>query len=157
MRQPLLAISTAAASPRKTLPGLATVLFALATSLVSADQRVDAQLDRSTLRILPDRAHDRWRDSELVRIDLPLGFQASFDAAYSKHASFREVLTQRFSELAGPEIRGDRTLESRFALTRPLAPGIEFEIAWETRNSLAMSDPLGFGRQTLGARIRIAP
>lgn len=98
-----------------------------------------------------------WRERGLAFIDLPLGIRARFDASYSRHLYSSDVLSQSFVADFGPEIVGDRTLESRISLTRALARGIELEIAWETRNSLAVNDPMGFGRQTVGARIRISP
>ncbi len=105
-----------------------------------------------------DREHqDLWRKRGLAFIDLPLGIRARFDASYSRHLYSSDVLAQSFVADFGPEIVGDRTLESRISLTRALARGIELEIAWETRNSLAVDDPMGFGRQTIGARIRISP
>jgi len=98
-----------------------------------------------------------WKERGLAFIDLPLGIRARFDASYSRHFYSSDVLSQSFVADFGPEMVGDRTLESRISLTRALARGVELEIAWETRNSLAVNDPMGFGRQTIGARIRISP
>ena len=110
-----------------------------------------------TLPSLRAEGPDHWRERGLAFVDLPLGIRARFDASYSRHLYSSDVLAQSFVADFGPEIVGDRTLESRISLTRALAPGVELEIAWETRNSLAVDDPMGFGRQTIGARIRISP
>jgi len=104
-----------------------------------------------------DEPNDAWRQAGLAFLDFPLGIRARIDAAYSEHLYFSDLRALPYANEFGPGIRGDHTLESRIALSRPIARGIELEIAWESRNRLATSDPLGFGRQTIGARIRIAP
>jgi len=135
---------------------VATVLLALAAPLAPA-QEAEEKFDPSAVSIIRDTPEDLWRKRGLAHIDLPMGIRARFDAVYSRHLYSSDVLAQPFLRGFGPEIQGDRTLKSRIALTRPIVPGIELEIAWETRNSLAVSDPMGFERQTIGAHIRISP
>jgi hypothetical protein len=132
---------------------VAAALFALAIPAASA--RDEFEVPNGP--IMPHLPEYDWRAAGLAFVDLPLGIRARVDAAYRSHLYSSERLALPFVYDFGPGIRRDQTLESRIALSRPIAAGIELEIAWESRNSLATSDPLGFGRQTIGARIRIAP
>lgn len=135
----------------------------LNAELASAQTATGDRLELSELApspIGPSSVEEReglWQARGLAFIDFPLGIRARFDASYSRHLYSSDVLSQSFVADFGPEIVGDRTLRSRISLTRALARGVELEIAWETRNSLAVNDPMGFGRQTVGARIRISP
>ena len=105
----------------------------------------------------PDNASEKWRARGLAFVDLPMGVRARFDSTYTRNPFQSDDLSLPYVTHTGPGIRGERSLESRFALTRPITDKIEFEISWGTRNSLASNDPMGFGRQTVGAFIRIAP
>jgi len=98
-----------------------------------------------------------WRAKGLAYIDLPLSIRARFDASYMHHSYVSDRLASPFVNSVGPGIDSDNSLESRIAFTKPITEGIEIEIAWETRNRLATSDMMGFGRQTVGALIRITP
>ena len=151
--------STPDASRRIATRVAAMLLCVLATHTASA-QEPEPAADPSTVStvlIVQDEPDERWRESGLAYIDFPLGFRARFDTSYTRHSYSSDVLAQPYLDDFGPGIRQSRSLESRIALTRPIMQGVELEIAWETRNSLATSDPLGFGRQTIGARIRISP
>ena len=98
-----------------------------------------------------------WRAKGLAYIDLPLSIRARFDASYMHHSYVSDRLASPIVNSVGPGIDSDRSLESRIAFTKPISKGIELEIAWETRNRIASSDLMGFGRQTVGALIRITP
>jgi hypothetical protein len=142
---------------RRTATRLAVVaLFVLGAPLSFAEDPIEP-LEPQAIEIVPSLEDDLWRQRGLAYIDLPLGIRARFDTAYSRYLYSSDSLAQRYLQDAGPGAQRDRTLESRIALSRPVAPGIELEIAWETRNNLEASDPMGFGRQTVGARIRISP
>lgn len=98
-----------------------------------------------------------WRAKGLAYIDLPLRIRARFDATYMHHSYVSDRLASPFVNSVGPGIDSDRSLESRIAFTRPISERIELEIAWETRNQITTSNPMGFGRQIVGALIRITP
>ena len=98
-----------------------------------------------------------WRERGLAHLDLPLHFRARFDTSYTRHLTGSDRLASPLVGRAGPGLVLDPVLETRVAITRPLADRIEFEIAWETRNELAIGDPMAFGRQIVGAFIRITP
>ncbi|MCP4907210.1 MAG: hypothetical protein GY910_19720 [bacterium] len=146
---------TSLATPARRLAAavIATLFWALAAPVASAQQTFDLTPGQSLL----NEQDPLWRSRGLAFVDLPLGFRVRYDAVYSRHLYASDLLSQPHADAFGPSIQSDSTLESRFALTRAIAEGIEFEIAWETRNSLAAGDLLGFGRQTIGARIRISP
>lgn len=104
-----------------------------------------------------ESARDDWRARGLAFFDLPLGIRARFDARYSKYGSPVDHLAAPLATAVGPGLRFERHIESRVAFSRPLTRGIELEIAWQTRNRVEIGDPMGFGRQIVGAMIRIAP
>lgn len=101
--------------------------------------------------------NDDWRAQGLAFIDLPLQIRARFDASYGRFRTQPDHLAAPLVAVAGPGLRFDRHIQSRIALTRPLAEGIELEVAWETRNRIESGDPMAFGRQVVGAMIRITP
>jgi hypothetical protein len=136
----------------KTLATALTTLV-LALMLCAAPPLARAEDEPETL----DTASEKWRVRGLAFIDLPLRIRARFDSTYTRNNSLSDDLSLPYVTHVGPGIRGERSLESRFALTRPITDKIEFEISWGTRNSLAGNDPMSFGRQTVGAFIRIAP
>ncbi len=148
---------SARASRRVATSVVATVLFLALGVPFAFAQDTTTPLELSAVQRIENVADNRWRQRGLAYVDLPLGIRARFDASYSQHLYSSDVLAEPFTGLTGPGLRADDTLESRFALARPIANGIEIEIVWETRNSLETSDPMGFGRQTIGARIRISP
>jgi len=98
-----------------------------------------------------------WRAKGLAFIDFPFRIRARFDANYSHFRTRPDLLAAPHVAQAGPGLRFDRHIESRVALTRPLREGVEFEVVWETRNRIEAGDPLAFGRQVVGAMIRITP
>ena len=139
--------------------GLAIAALAFASATPARADDAAAAFDLSQRAAELEAVDDGWRARGMAHVDLPLGLRARFDASYSDYVYSSDLLSQSFLALAqvGPKIVGDRTIESRIAVSRALAPGIELEIAWESRNNLAVSDPMGFGRQTIGALIRISP
>lgn len=153
MACPVLSISTVGASRRIGTRVLATLLFVFVAPTVRAEE----PKDHSTVLTVEAEPDERWRESGLAHVDLPLGIRARFEASYLRHLYSSDLLAQTYIGGFGPGIQRSHSVESRVALTRPIMQGIEFEIAWEVRNSLALSDPMGFGRQTIGARIRISP
>lgn len=98
-----------------------------------------------------------WRAKGLAYLDLPLEIRARFDASYTHHAFDSDHLASPYVNGVGPSIISERSLKSRISFTRPIADGVEIEIAWETRNRIVASDPMGFGRQVVGALIRFTP
>ena len=106
-----------------------------------------------------DPAIDRpdWRDRGLAHVDLPFRFRARFDTSYMRHGTWSDRLASRFLGEVGPGRVVDSMLETRVAIARPLVDRIELGIAWQTRNALTMGDPMAFGRQVVGAFIRITP
>ncbi|GEM_PF-4181278 len=100
--------------------------------------------------------HD-WRAQGLAFIDFPFRIRARFDANYSHFRTRPDHLAAPHVAHAGPGLRFDRHIDSRVALTRPLTEGVEFEVVWETRNRIEAGDPMAFGRQVVGAMIRITP
>lgn len=98
-----------------------------------------------------------WRDRGLAHVDLPFRFRARFDTSYMRHSTWSDRLASRFVGEVGPGRSIDSMLETRVAIARPLADRIELEISWQTRNALTMGDPMAFGRQIVGAFIRITP
>ncbi len=98
-----------------------------------------------------------WRERGLAHVDLPLRFRARFDTSYTRHTTGSDRLASPFVGQLGPSLDLNPVLETRVAITRPLADRIELEISWQTRNELTMGDPMAFGRQIVGAFIRITP
>lgn len=146
------------------------VLLALGTGSTAFAEgettRTRPNAEGETTRIRPHaegettwiRPNQDWRARGLAYIDLPLQLRARFDAHYSKYGSPVDHLAAPHAAALGPELRFERHIESRVALTRPLWQGIELEVAWQTRNRVeAGGDLMGFGRQVVGAQIRITP
>lgn len=98
-----------------------------------------------------------WRAQGLTYIELPLEIRANFDVTYMRHSFDSDHFASPYVNRVGPRIVSDESLESRISFTRPIADGVEIEIAWETRNRIAASDQMGFGRQIVGALIRFTP
>lgn len=137
---------------------LLLLLFAITTAATTASAENGRAPGEGSPALALEALEDRgWRQKGLAYIDLPLGIRARVEARYTRHLYSSDILSQRHLADAGPEILGDRTLESRIALTRAIGDGVELEIAWESRNNLEVNDPMAFGRQTIGARIRITP
>lgn len=103
------------------------------------------------------RPNDDWRARGLAYVDLPLQIRARFDASLVRFRTRPDHLAAPLVAEVGPGLRIDRHIQSRVALTRPLAQGVELEVAWETRNRVESGDPMAFGRQIVGAMIRITP
>ena len=101
--------------------------------------------------------NEDWRASGLAYVELPLRIRASFDASYRQHGTLSDRLASPLVNDVGPGIISDETLESRISFTRPITERIEIEVAWLTSNRLTTGDPMGFGRQIVGAFIRLTP
>lgn len=103
------------------------------------------------------RPNDDWRARGLAYVDLPFQIRARFDASLERFRTRPDHLAAPLVSEVGPGLRIDRHIQSRVALTRPLAEGVELEVVWETRNRVESGDPMAFGRQIVGAMIRITP
>ena len=101
--------------------------------------------------------NENWRASGLAYVDLPLRIRASFDTSYRHHGTLSDRLASPLVNDVGPGIISDETLESRISFTRPVTERIEIEVAWLTSNRLTVGNPMGFGRQIVGAFIRVTP
>ena len=115
-------------------------------------EAIEAGLDQPLFR-----PNDDWRARGLAFIDLPLQIRARFDASFARFRTLPDHLAAPLVAEAGPVRRFDRHIQSRVALTRPMARGIELEVVWETRNRVESGDPMAFGRQVVAAMIRITP
>ena len=103
------------------------------------------------------RPNEDWRARGLAYVDLPLQIRARFDARYTRFRTMPDHMAADLISQAGPGLRFERQIQSRITLARPIAEGIELEFVWETRNRIEANDPMGFGRQIVGAMIRITP
>jgi len=103
------------------------------------------------------RPNDDWRAQGLAYVDLPLQIRARFEASLERFRTRPDHLAAPLVAQAGPGLRFDRHIQSRVSLTRPLTEGVELEVVWETRNRVESGDPMAFGRQIVGAMIRITP
>ena len=101
--------------------------------------------------------NEEWRARGLAYVDLPLRIRARFDTSYRHHGTRSDRLASPLVSSVGPAILSDQSLESRISFTRPIFERIELEVAWQTRNRLTSGDPMGFGRQIVGAFIRVTP
>lgn len=99
--------------------------------------------------------NDDWRARGLAFVDLPFRFRARFDANYRRFQTHSDDLAAPLVSAVGPGRLQERQIESRIALTRPLVEGVELEVMWETRNGVERRDPMAFGRQVVGAVLRI--
>jgi hypothetical protein len=91
-------------------------------------------------------------------LDLPLGLRARYEAQALHRLAPRQDLATPFVEFPdGASRRSTRLLESRFALSRVLAPHLELELAWAARSPLSMVDLLRIEDQRLAAMIRFVP
>jgi len=93
--------------------------------------------------------HEAWPTS------ISRSRSARFDASLERFQTRPDHLAAPLVAQAGPGLRFDRHIQSRVSLTRPLAEGVELEVVWETRNRVESGDPMAFGRQIVGAMIRI--
>lgn len=115
----------------------------------------DPGVDRMTVSRTAD---DRWRARGMAFVDLPLGLRARYEAQALHRLPPRQDLGTPFVEHPdGATRRSTRLLESRFALSRVLAPHLELELAWAARSPLSMVDLLRIEDQRLAAMIRFVP
>ena len=109
------------------------------------------------VRALPS-PDDRWRARGLAFFDLPLGLRARYEARALHRFGLRQDGSALFIEFMDAEGRRfTRLLESRFALTRVVAPHVELEFAWSTRSPLSMVDPTRIEDQRVATMIRFTP
>jgi hypothetical protein len=91
-------------------------------------------------------------------LDLPFGLRARYEAQALDRLTPRYELTPSLSDLsAGAARRSTRLIESRFALSRTVAPHLELELAWAARSPLSMVDLLRIEDQRVAAMIRFVP
>ncbi|HPG25223.1 MAG: hypothetical protein H6748_11075 [Spirochaetaceae bacterium] len=119
----------------------------------------DPRAPQASDRLAPSAAREAWRATGIAHVDLPLGLRARFEARYTRDRYASERLARPFTTVSttGPSLDRDAALEGRFALSRPLARGIELEVAWGGRSPVSGFDPLALDGQTVGAAIRITP
>lgn len=127
------------------------VALLILCGLLISSARASAN-DEDTVVAVPD-----WRARGLAHVDLPLLFRATFDTSYMLQSTWSDRLASPFVSDVGPGIVGDPALETRLSISRPLIDRVELGISWTTRNRLAVQDPMEFGRQMVGAFIRITP
>jgi len=103
----------------------------------------------------------RWRARGVAFVDLPFGLRARYDAQALHRLNARGDLSPAFLDLdpraSDATRRGIRLLESRFALSRAIAPHVEVELSWAARSPLTMVDLLRIEDQRVAAMIRIVP
>ena len=90
-------------------------------------------------------------------IDLPRGVRARFESTYTNELYLSDKLARDFLADIGPDLRMDRSLESRFSLTRSISDRIEIGIVWGARSRLTTVNLFDFERQTIGAIIQLVP
>ena len=148
-------------TPGATRPWVAALalLFLLAAPVASAEddrlawvEALGANFEQPLFR-----PNEDWRAEGIAFIDLPLQIRARFDASYGRFRTRPDQFAAPLVSDVGPGLRFERHIQSRVALTRPLAEGIELEFVWESRNRVTSRDPMAFGRQIVGAMIRITP
>jgi len=109
-------------------------------------------------RTAPRTVDDRWRARGVAFVDFPLGFRARYEAQALHRLAPRQDPAAPFLDSPTSATRlGARLLESRFALSRVLAPHLELELAWATRSPISMVDLLRVEDQRLAAMIRFVP
>lgn len=99
-----------------------------------------------------------WRARGMAFLDLPLGLRARYEARALHRFGALNDGSARFAELLDDaNRRATSLLESRFALTRALAPHVELELAWAARSPLSIFDLTRIEDQRVAAMIRFAP
>jgi len=101
--------------------------------------------------------NEDWRPSGLAYVDLPLRIRASFGTSYRHHGTLSDRLASPHVNDVGPGIVSDNMLESRISFIRPITERFEIEVAWLTSNRLTSGGPMSFGRQIVGAFLRVTP
>ncbi len=153
--------STSIRATHRVRPSVAMLLllFLLAAPVAQAEQDRLAWIEALGARFEEPlfRPNLDWRAKGLAFIDLPLQIRARFDASFNRFRTRPDDLAAPIVSAVGPGLRFDRHIQSRVALTRPLARGVELEVVWETRNRIESGDPMAFGRQLVGAMIRFTP
>lgn len=139
---------------------LAALAIASGSTLLQTDAAVaaDASDAAPSLTGIDERPLDlRWRARGVAFIDLPLGLRARYDAR-ALHRLSADDLAAAFTGIPiGIAPHGTRLLESRFALSRVLAPRVELELSWAARSPLTMVDLLRIEDQRVAAMIRFVP
>lgn len=123
-------------------------------------QAAEASPVRMTLgeRLTEQEQADRWRARGLAFVDLPFGLRARYDAQALLRLSPRSAIPSRLFDLPTETTqRTTRMLESRFALSRAVAPRIELELSWAARSPLTVVDLLRVEDQRVTAMIRLVP
>ncbi len=104
------------------------------------------------------RLDDHWRARGVAFLDLPLGLRARYEARALHRFGAPRDGSSLFAELMDDaNRRATRLLESRFALSRALAPHLEIELAWAARSPLTMFDLTRIEDQRVAAMIRFVP
>ena len=125
--------------------------LAVCKTLANADERVRVDaIDDERVSGLPPRTPSTRRVEEP-----PIPYEKSL--AYRYFRTRPDDLAAPIVSAVGPALRFDRHIQSRVALTRPLARGVELEVVWETRHRIESGAPMAFSRQLVGAMIRVTP
>lgn len=103
-------------------------------------------------------ASERWRARGVAFVDLPHGLRARYDAhALLALPSSPDLVGTLFEPPSAVPQRRNRVLESRFALSRVVAPRVEIELSWATRSPLSVVDLVRIEDQRVAAMIRFVP
>lgn len=140
---------TAHAKPRPALAsfavGLCLALCAVAPAAYALDGTRAQQ--RAAAAIEP----------ETLDIALPFRIRAAIGARYLRHDRLADALTARYLDAPGPRVASLRSLETRVTLSHAIAPWLDLQVEWRTRNRIASDDPMGMGEQFVGALFRFTP
>ncbi|MEZ4332824.1 MAG: hypothetical protein R3F35_13770 [Myxococcota bacterium] len=119
---------------------------------------VRAAFDAAIVRAAATAPHGRWRARGLAFVDLPHGLRARYDAqALLALPSSDDLMSTLFDPPSAAPQRRNRLLESRFALSRIVAPRVEVEVSWATRSPLSVVDLVRIEDQRVSAMIRFVP
>lgn len=136
--------------PRRAAIALLSTLLAwlLGSAGAHAADAFDARA--STLE-----AAERWRAGGVAFLELPWGLRARYEAqALLAMPSGDDWIATLFEPPSAAPQRRHRVLESRVALSRVVAPRVEIELTWATRNPLSMVDLIRIEDQRVAAMIR---
>lgn len=137
---------------------LAVLVVVLAAALLQA---LGAQAGFARNNLDVDRSdpviEEQWLPHGPAILELPLDFRAQLEARYTRTLYTSDALTRAHLGQFGPSLGGGQSIQSQLALTRFVSDRIEIGIVWGGRSRLADTDLLNFGRQAVGALIRIVP
>lgn len=139
---------------------LGIAVLALAAGPPTAPAAEASTVRGAVLERIAEREHaERWRSRGLAFVDLPFGLRARYDAQALLRPSARSAIETSLFDAPAAETarRTTRLLESRFTVSRAVAPRIELELSWASRSPLAVVDLLRIEDQRVTAMIRFVP